>query len=441
MRLLIVLLAVAAAAFPVPQPLRAAESLASGAVEDWYQFHGPRRDNLSHETGLLTAWPDGGPPLIWKTAGIGHGFATVSIAGQKLFTAGDLDGKTMITALDHSGKILWQSANGPAYERQYPGARGTPTVVDGKVYHLNGDGDVGCFDAAGGEALWSVNLTDRFGGRSPQWGLAESVIIDGEKLICCPGGEKVGVVALNKDTGETIWTSTGIGDRPAYASGIIVEHAGLRQFITTMSASVVGVDLSTGRLLWRWEQEAPYGVNVATPVYHGGHVAVSTTWGRGTTKLKLVVEGGDCSVEKVWHSGQLDNETGGFILAGGYLYGLADGNHRRRHWVSLDWTTGELMYDASGPGRRQAATSYADGMLYLLGEEGTMALARAVPEKFEIISQFNLPKGPEGPAWAHPVIHGGRLYLRHSDWLYAHDIRAAGSLPTLEQQLQPQDHR
>ena len=165
--MLIVLLAVAAAAFPSPSHygLRRVCPSAGRLVPVSRRARQPSR-----ETGLLKAWPDGGPPLIWKTAGIGHGFATVSIAGHKLFTAGDLDGKTMITALDHSGKILWQSANGPAYERQYPGARGTPTVVDGKVYHLNGDGDVGCFDAAGGEALWSVNLTDRFGGRSPQWG-------------------------------------------------------------------------------------------------------------------------------------------------------------------------------------------------------------------------------------------------------------------------------
>lgn len=396
---------------------------AQSPVEDWPQFHGPRRDNISTETGLLKRWPEEGPKLLWEANGIGHGWATVSIADGRIYTAGDIDDRTVVTALDLDGKTIWQQANGAAYAGQFPGGRGTPTVDSGRVYHLSGIGNLGCFDAKTSLPVWSVDVLKRFGGRNIQWGLAESVTIDGQKVICCPGGEDIGIVALDKNTGETVWTCRGIGDKPAYTSGILVDYGGLRQFITTMSASAVGVDVETGRLLWRYERDAPYDVNVATPVYHDGHVAISTTWGRGTTLLKLNVDGRNCSVEPVWHTAEFDIEHGGFLLADGYLYGLADGNHKRRHWACVDWRTGEITYDSTGPGKKSAAPSYADGMLYLLGDDRTVALVPATPEKFEVVSQFELPRGPEGPTWAHPVVHGGRLYLRHSDWLYAYEVR------------------
>ncbi len=389
---------------------------------DWPQFHGPRRDNISLETGLLKEWPKDGPELLWKADGIGHGWATVAIAGGRIYTTGDIDDRTVITALGLDGTVLWQQDNGPAYDGQFLGARGTPTVNGGRVYHLSGEGRLGCFDAETGAPVWSVNVLEGFKGRNIQWGLAESVTIDGQKVISCPGGEEIGIVALDKATGETIWTCEGMGDKPSYASGIVVDYGGLRQFITTTSASVIGVEIETGRLLWQHEQKAPYDVNVATPVYHEGHVAVSTTWGRGATLLKLNVDGRDCSVEQVWHNPEFDIEHGGFLFVDGYLYGLADGNHKRRHWACVDWETGEKTYDAEANGKKSAVVGCADGMLYLLGNDRTVALVPVTPEKFEVVSQFELPRGPEGPTWAHPVIHGGRLYLRHSDWLYAYGI-------------------
>ena len=401
----------------------ACPAMADRPAEDWPQFHGPRRDNLSRDTGLLKTWPEDGPELAWKTDGIGHGWSTVSIVGDRIYTAGNTEDDTIITALDADGKIVWQQKNGPAYDKQFPGARGTPTLDEGRLYHLNGDGDVACLDASSGKPLWSVNILDRFQGRNLRWGLAESVTIDGEKLICCPGGEEIGIVALDKTTGQTIWTCRGTRDMPGYASGIIVDYQGLRQFVTSMSGSAVGVELETGRLLWQYEQPAPYDVNAATPVYRQGHVAISSTWGKGTTLLKLNVKGRDCSVEKIWHTPEFDIEHGGFVLVEGHLYGMADGNHKRRHWACVDWKTGEIRYDAKGPGKKSGATSYADGMLYLLGDDRVVALVPATPDGFHIASRFELPKGPEGPTWAHPVIHGGQLYLRHSNWLYAYRVR------------------
>ncbi len=394
-------------------------------AEDWPQFHGPRRDNRSADTGLLKQWPDGGPKLIWRTEGIGKGYATVAITGGKIYTAGNIGDDTVVTAMDTSGKILWQARNGLAYDRSFPGARATPTIADGKLYHLNGDGDIVCLDAATGKRVWGLNMLEKFDGRNIRWGLAESLLVDGDRVICTPGGEKIGVAALNKETGRTVWTCTGPGDRPGYVSPRIVDYAGLRQIVTIMSASAVGIAAESGKLLWKYKHKVAYDVNVNTPTYHDGHIALFGTWGRGATLLKLNVRGGGCDVEEVWRTEELDNEHGGVVLVGGYLYGQADGNHRDRHWACLDWRTGKTMYSVKGlPGKRSGTLTCADGMLYLLSDMGTVALMPPDPGDFRIISRFTLPAGGEGPAWAHPVVNGGRLYLRHGNFLYAYDVRS-----------------
>jgi outer membrane protein assembly factor BamB len=402
---------------------------AAAAEPEWPQFNGPRRDNLSTETGLLRRWPEGGPPLIWKADGLGHGFSSTTVADGRIYIAGNLDGRTVITALDLAGARLWQTPNGPAYEPSYPGARSTPTFAAGKVYHLNGDGDVICLDARTGRQIWTLNMPQEFGGRTTTWGLAESLLVDGQHLICCPGGPKVAIVALDKDTGKTVWTcagiGSGIGDKPGYGSAVLVECGGLRQIVTMMSASAVGIAADTGLLLWRYEHKVAMDVNVATPIYRDGHLAIFGTWGRGATLLKLNVRGDACTVEEVWRTRELDNEHGGVVLVGGYLYGQADGNHSKRHWACLDWKTGKTMYSVEGlPTQRSGSVTYADGMIYALSDLGTVALVPADPRGFEIISQFRLPTAGNDPAWAHPVVCGGRLYLRHKDTLYAYDIRS-----------------
>jgi outer membrane protein assembly factor BamB len=393
---------------------------------------------MSAETGLLKQWPEGGPKLAWQANGIGDGYATVTIAGGMVCTAGNIARETVITALDLSGKRLWQAKNGPAYERSHPGARGTPTVAGGKLYHLNGDGDVICLDARSGAKLWTLNMLQKFGGRNIQWGLAESLLVDGDRVICCPGGEQTAMVALDKDTGATVWTCAGAGDKPAYASPILVNHGGLRQIVTMTAASVIGVAADSGRLLWRYDHPAAYDVNASQPVYHDGHVAVFSTWGRGATLLKLSVKGDTCSAAKVWQTTELDNEHGGVVLVDGHLYGQADGNHKHRHWACLEWKTGRTMWSVDGlPCARSGAVTCADGLLYLLSDRGTVALFRPTPQAFTIVSQFDLPRQGKGPSWAHPVVCGGRLYVRHGDFLYAYEVRAPPHPARLSRSVSP----
>ena len=399
--------------------------LNSAVAEDWPQFHGPRRENRSDETGLLKQWPEGGPEMVWKAGGIGQGFSTVAIAGGMIYTTGNIGSDTIITTLDMSGKEIWKRKNGPAYKRSHPGTRSTPTIVEGKLYNLNGDLGLICMDARTGSTIWTVDLIEKFGGRMISWGISESPLVDGNNVICCPGGKEVSMVALDKDTGDTRWTCTGAGDKPGYASAVLVDYKELRQIVMLMAESAIGVAAETGRLLWQYPHKVRFDANCDMPTYHEGHVYLFGTWNRGATKLKLNVEGDDCSVEEVWRTNELDNEHGGVMIVDGYIYGQADGDHKRRHLACLEMKTGKTMWTARKlHGDRSASLTFAEGMLYFVSDLGEVGLVRPNPKRLEIVSRFELPKGGRGEAYAHPVIFGGRLYIRHGEFLYVYDVRA-----------------
>jgi outer membrane protein assembly factor BamB len=399
----------------------AVSAIASAIAEDWNQFLGPRRDNRSIETGLLAQWPEGGPPLLWTAGGLGAGYATVAVSDGMIYTAGDTETELVISALDLSGQVVWQRANGGPYTESVPGSRSTPTLVDGKLYHMNGHGNLVCLDAKTGAPVWEVDTFARFGGRPITWGVAESPLVDGQNVICCPGGETVFMAALDKDTGETRWTCTGVGDQHSHTSPLLIDYGGLRQIVTMTAAAAIGVAADTGRLLWKFPH--PARVNCNTPVFHEGSLYVTGTWGYGATRVKLTVEGENCSAEEVWHTLDLDNEHGGIALVDGYLYGHADADHKQRHLACLKAETGETMWGAEDlKGQLSSVLTFAEGLLYIVSDTGEVGLVRPNPERLEVISRFQLPAGGEGPFWAFPVISNGRLYLRHGQFLYAYDI-------------------
>jgi hypothetical protein len=393
------------------------------ATEDafWPQFHGPERDNRSTDTGLLKRWPEGGPKLLWKTRGIGHGFANVSMADGRIYTAGSIDANTVITAMDMDGQILWQVANGKAWEEPVSGARGTPTIDGRRLYHEGPYGDVVCLDAKTGKRIWGLNILDKFHGKNIRWALSESLLIDGEHVICCPGGQETAMVALDKNTGETVWKSPSAGDRAGYGSPTLAEYRGLRMILTMTSKALIGVDADTGDLLWRHEHITRYDENISTPIFHDGHIFVSTPFEAGSELVKVNVDGRKVSVDRVWQTDELDNQHGGTVRVDGYVYGACRAQNNAK-WVCLDWKTGRKMYAERGVGR--GSLTYADGMLYTLSERARMGLVKATPNGHEVVSQFPLPPGGEGLSWAHPVVCGGRLYIRHSDFLYVYDVRA-----------------
>lgn len=392
--------------------------LAAADAPSWPRFHGPRNDNRSTETGLLREWPDGGPKLLWTAKGIGEGFASVAIAAGLVYTDGNIDDRTVITALDLEGNIRWQVPNGKAWTGSQPGARGTPTIDGERLYHESPLGELACLDAQTGKHRWGLNILEEFGAKNTTWALAESLLVDGEHLICCPGGPRTAVVALDKRTGRIVWKSPSAGDLAGYASPVLARHDGLRIILTMTSRAVIGVDADSGELLWRHEHVTPFDENIFTPIFHDGWVLVSTGHRVGSVMLKVTVSGKKASVEEVWRSTDLDNHHGGVVLLDGYLYGSC---WSPPWWTCLDWKTGKKMYEDRGVGK--GSLTFADGMLYTLGEQGAMALVEAAPSGHRTISQFRLPAGGEGPVWAHPVVCGGRLYIRHGDFLYAYDIK------------------
>lgn len=389
------------------------------AAAAWPRFHGPNMDNLSTETGLLAQWPAGGPPLLWTARGIGFGYTTVAIDDGILYTAGNKDNKTLITALSLSGKILWQVPNGEAWKKSYPGTRGTPTLDGGRLYHESPVGDVICLDAGTGKKIWSVNIVKKYKSELPRWALAESLLILDGKVICCPGGGETCMAALDKQTGRVIWTAESIQQKAGYASPVPVTVDGLRIIVTLTAKAMIGVNARTGKRLWSVPHLSAYDENIMTPVIRDGCIFISTVAG-GSAKWRIHVEGQQARVEELWRSRELDNHHGGVILVGNALYG-ASCTFNKEKWICLDWESGAMRYADKGVGK--GALTFAEGMLYTVSRRGKVGLVRATPEKHAIISTFDLPKGGEGNVWAHPVICGGRLYIRHGDLLHAFAIQ------------------
>ena len=389
---------------------------------DWPQFHGPKRDNISTETGLLKRWPDGGPKLLWTARGLGHGFSSISVKGGRIYTAGNMGDHSVVTALDAGGKKQWQVQCGGAWTRGglYPGTRGTPTLDGDRLYFETPLGDLACLDAKSGKKLWGMNILSRFQGKNIHWALSESLLIDGDRLICSPGGSEGGVVALDKRTGKVVWTCV-TGDQAGYASPILVEHKGLRMIVTLTLKAMIGVEADTGRLLWRDEHLSYADENVLQPIYHDGHVFVSTV-AAGSRKWKINVQGKTASVQQVWRNKHMDNHHGGVVLLDGHLHGSSCAYNRDK-WICLDWLTGKALYVDAGVGK--GSLTVADGMLYILGERGTMGLVAASPKAHTVVSRFRPPRDGKGPWWAHPVVCDGRLYIRHGELLYVYDVRRA----------------
>jgi outer membrane protein assembly factor BamB len=408
--------------FAVIAGLFASPSRCEEARDEWPCFHGANRDNKSRETGLLRSWPEGGPKLLWTASRLGKGYSTVSVAGGLIYTAGMVRRQTYVLALDLDGRRKWWKLNGRSWQStmrhavRYDGARSTPTYDEGRVYHLSEQGRLAALDAATGEEAWGLDLFRRFDARTARYGLAESVLIDGDRLIASPGGTKGYMVCLEKKTGKLVWANARVKGTVGYCSPVLAEFGGFRQILSMSSKVVFGVDADTGRLLWSVEHGNRRENSATDPIFHKGHVFASTGYGKGSTVVRLQAGADGVKAERAWTSRLMDNHHGGAVLLDGYLYGAG---HEARGWFCLDFMTGKPAWNAKGKG----SLTYADGMLYCLDERGTMSLVKATPKRFEVVSSFPVPRGGEGLHWAHPVVCGGRLYVRHADKLFAYDIR------------------
>ncbi|MHC4173768.1 MAG: PQQ-binding-like beta-propeller repeat protein [Planctomycetota bacterium] len=386
---------------------------------DWPEFHGPGRTNISPDKGLLGEWPEGGPGKLWTYSQCGRGYSGVAIAQGMIFTAGDFDREQMLLALDMDGKLLWKSPNGDAWRGPSPGSRSTPTYNDGALYHMNPSGRLAAYDARSGKPLWAVDLKSQFDAKYGIWALAENVIVDGDKVLCMPGGPRGRVIALDKRTGKTLWINTEIEHSAAYCSGVVVTDGGVRQLITMTQRSVVGVDVETGVLVWSAPFVPTSPQNALTPVFQDGYVFVACGHSSGGTLMKI--DRGSRTASTVWHRRDLDNCHGGVVLIDGKLYGCAC-RQGGRSFYCVDFLTGETIKLDETLGK--VGITCAEGMIYALNHQGTMFLLAVTPDGFDMVSRFELKRKPTNSYLAHPVVFGGRLYIRCDQDLHAYDVRA-----------------
>ena len=403
----------------------------------WPQWRGADRDNLSDETGLFETWDDDGPDLAWTATGLGSGYASISIAEGKIFSTGNDDNEQFVVALDMDGKNLWkQAVTETKPEHGYDGARSTPTFDDGMLYVVTSAGSVVCLKAEDGSIVWQRDFSDWNGEMMSTWGFSESPLVDGDRVVCTPGGDKGMVVALDKKTGEEVWASKlpgydteegtngkNLKDGAGYASIRISNGGGVKQYVQLVGRGLIGIRASDGELLWRYARVSNGTANIPDAIIDGDYVFTSTGYKTGAALLKLTANGDGVDAEEVyWLGGRdLSNKHGGMTLVDGYVYcGHGNGSGLP---ICVELKTGE---NAWGPeraeGKGETSMVYADGHLVMRRDDGTVMLVTATPDKFDIVHTFT-PEFQEGKSWAHPVIAGGHLYLREQDKLMAYKLK------------------
>jgi outer membrane protein assembly factor BamB len=408
---------------------------ARNASPEWPQWRGPNRDAVARESGLLTQWPEAGPPLAWKAAGLGGGFSSLAITGGRIFTMGDRQGSQQVVAMSLAdGKIAWTAKVGPIWEDEYGGPRGTPTVDDGRVYALGSEGDLVCLDAATGKEVWRRSLVRDFGGRMmSMWKWSESPLVDGDRLIVTPGVPEAILVALDKKTGKEIWRAAAppLGSQgkagAGYSSAVISQGGGVKQYVQLTGRGLVSVRAQDGKFLWGYNRIANSVANIPTPIVRGNYVFASTGYQTGSVLLELSRAGDGVQAKEVYFLGSksLQNHHGGLVLIGDHVYG--GHGHNRGYPICVEMATGKVAWGGEGVavghgGTGSAAVTAADGHLYFRYQNGRMVLIEATPQGYREKGAFTIPE-VHHPSWSHPVVAGGRLYLREQDTLYVYDLR------------------
>jgi outer membrane protein assembly factor BamB len=400
------------------------------AASDWPQWRGPERNGTSKETGLLKEWPKEGPKLLWQVNDLGDGYSTPVVAGNRIYLMSNngMENEFVSAHSTQDGKVIWTTRVGnvgnPNQNPPYAKARSTPTVDGNFIYALGSDGDLACLEAKTGKTRWSKNIRKEFGGTPGEWAYAESPLVDGDLVVVTPGGAEATMVAVNKKTGALVWRSAiPGGDQAGYASAIVVQSGGRKQYVQLLSKGLVGVDAKTGQFLWRYAEAAKGPAQYFTPIARDGYVYGGALGiGGGLVRLKP-----DGTAEQVYFIRGLPNGIGGAVLVGDHLYGTEVG----QKLVACEFTTGKVKWQADNFGWGSVAS--ADGLLFVHFIDGAIGLVEASPEAFRQKGRFTppaLPKKkqvgqfPEG-AFTYPVIADGRLYIRDLGTMWAFDVKAS----------------
>jgi outer membrane protein assembly factor BamB len=385
---------------------------------EWPQWRGPQRSGVSSETGLAKSWPVGGPPPAWTISGLGEGYGSLAIRGDRIFVQGVRERESAVFCLNGAdGKTAWVTGlAGRMAQDRGAGPRGTPTLDGDGVYALAENGELVCLRAQDGAKMWRRNILQDFKGENPNWLLSESPLIDGDRVVVTPGGPNATVVALDKASGKTIWTSEGLSDNAGYSSCIVADVQGVRTIMALTSQAGVGVRAADGKPMWRYEKAANRTANIATPVFHDNKVFYTSAYGTGCALLGLTAQNGTVRAEEIYFSREMQNHHGGVVLVDGFLYGYSN-----NILTCLEFGTGRVAWKDRSVGK--GCLLAADGTLYLLSENNVAGLADATPGAYREKARFSIPD--QGwPSWAHPVVCGGRLYIRNQSWLACYPVKA-----------------
>ncbi|MFM9960347.1 MAG: PQQ-binding-like beta-propeller repeat protein [Planctomycetaceae bacterium] len=385
------------------------------------QFRGPARDGRAGSgNNIANSWPSSGPKPAWSANGLGAGFSAVSVANGRVFTMGLIGNDEKVFAMnERDGRAAWAvSTGGGAYkDGTGDGPRCTPTVDGDRLYALGALGDLVCLDAKSGQRRWHKNMLKEFGGNAGHWGICESPLIDGERVIVTPGGRGATLVALNKNNGNLIWKSRTPGDPgPGYASAITVEVGGVRQYVNFTSRGLVGVRAEDGEFLWQNGSAANGTANCSAAVFHDNHVFYGSGYGTGGACLRLASNGNTTRAEEVYKTNNMKNHHGGMVVVDGFLYGCDE-----NILTCLDLLSGKVLWKDRSPGK--GSITFADGLLIVRNEDGPVTLVEANSQRYVEKGQFDQPHRSRRQAWAYPVVANGHLLLRDQETLLCYDLR------------------
>ena len=385
--------------------------------DDWPQWRGPNRDGRSAERGLLKTWPKAGPPLAWQAKGAGEGYSSFAAANGRLITLGARGDREYVIAFDAaSGKELWATPHGRRFGNDRgDGPRGTPTVEGDRIYAYGASGDMSVLDATSGKILWAVNVLQKFGGSNITWGLSESPLVLADRVLVNAGGPQSSIVALNKKDGSVLWRSQ--SDEAGYSSAVLHEAGGVREAIFFTGQRALGVNVADGKLLWSYDKVSNPTANIATPIVRGNHVFVSSDYGTGAALLELTPGGGGVQAREVYFTREMRNHHASSVLVGDHLYGFSS-----TILTAMRFDNGQVAWKDRSVGK--GSLVFADDRLYLFSENGVVGLAEAAPDAYREHGRFQLKTG-NLPTWAHPVVSGGKLFLRDQDTIYAYNVRGS----------------
>jgi outer membrane protein assembly factor BamB len=394
-------------------------SAANPTTIDWPQWRGPKRDGISTETGLQKSWDSKGPRRLWQVNTLGEGYGSLAIAGDRIYVHGGQGKKdSVVMALAREGgATAWSTTIGPRLEQDRgAGPRGTPTVDGDRIFALSENGDLACLQTKDGKIVWKKNILQEYKGSNPYWLLSESPLVDGNNVIVTPGGRDACIVAIDKMTGKTVWTSKGLSDPAGYASCIVENIQGVRTIMTLTAEAGVGVRASDGKPMWRETSPSNMTANCTTPVYANNKVFYTSAYGNGCTLMDLTAKNGLIYATKTYFNSSMQNHHGGVVLLNGHVYGFS-----ANILTCVELTSGKIVWRDRSVGK--GSLTYADGKLFLLGETQTVGLAEATPAGYKELGRFRIEDQGK-PSWAHPVVCGGKLYIRNQGLLSCYDVKA-----------------